>query len=589
MIIEFCFVCALVILLITVIKTVNVYNRQKSTAVKPIYVATGGVFAASIMTFIPVYADLFETDSLSAVKTILLSIHNAIRLFIVDGEFDIIRDHVTSNSGIGVWYSLLAAILFVAAPILTFGLILSLLRNMYAHIVLWCAKGRNTYVFSELNDRALALAESIKKEQSNCKIVFTDVYENDTEEHSELAARARGLKAISFRSDIETINFSVRDNRSLSLYLIGKDETENIRQSVNLINKFRERDNTHIYIFSSTIESELLISDIDKGKIKARRINENHALINGYLYEEGEILFDHAAANGDADKEIRAAVVGLDSYGEEMFRTLTWFCQMDGYKFYMSAYDPDPDKESELKAKCPELLDEVHNGKFIPGGEAFYDIKIHSGANVRTEEFAQNILAFKPTFVFVSQGSDRDNIATAVMIRTICERAGLDPDITTICKESIINESLMNIHNFKGQPYRIRFIGSVGDMYSSGSIINKELEEEALRRHCKWGGEEDFWQYEYNYKSSIAVTMHSKVKEHCKIAGALKTQEEMTDKERYELESLEHRRWNAYMRSEGYVYNPVRNDLAHMHHDLVPYDKLKEEEKRKDSKVAASV
>ena len=44
------------------------------------------------------------------------------------------------------------------------------------------------------------------------------------------------------------------------------------------------------------------------------------------------------------------------------------------------------------------------------------------------------------------------------------------------------------------------------------------------------------------------------------------------------------------MRSEGYVYSgshdrSSRNDLAKMHHDLVDYVSLTEEEKRKDSRV----
>ena len=76
----------------------------------------------------------------------------------------------------------------------------------------------------------------------------------------------------------------------------------------------------------------------------------------------------------------------------------------------------------------------------------------------------------------------------------------------------------------------------------------------------------------------------------CKIPGADKPEEELTGEERERIELLEHRRWNAYMRAEGYVYSgspekSSRNDLAKMHHDLVDYSALTEEEKRKDSRV----
>ena len=76
------------------------------------------------------------------------------------------------------------------------------------------------------------------------------------------------------------------------------------------------------------------------------------------------------------------------------------------------------------------------------------------------------------------------------------------------------------------------------------------------------------------------------------IKGAEKRTEELTPEERRAIETLEHKRWNAYMRSEGYVYSgskdkSSRNDIGKMHHDLVCYDDLSEEEKRKDSEVGA--
>ena len=91
----------------------------------------------------------------------------------------------------------------------------------------------------------------------------------------------------------------------------------------------------------------------------------------------------------------------------------------------------------------------------------------------------------------------------------------------------------------------------------------------------------------------MASAIHMKAREYCQIPGAGKKEEELTEEEIAVIEPLEHRRWNAYMRTEGYVYSgsrnkASRNDLAKRHHDLVPFAALSEEDKRKDSKVGTN-
>ena len=108
----------------------------------------------------------------------------------------------------------------------------------------------------------------------------------------------------------------------------------------------------------------------------------------------------------------------------------------------------------------------------------------------------------------------------------------------------------------------------------------------------KWGKEEEFWNFEYNYRSSVASAIHMKARVGCGIAGADKKEEELTLEERNIIEVLEHKRWNTYMRAEGYIYSgstekSSRNDLGKMHHDLVDFSSLSEEDKRKDSMVGA--
>ena len=49
----------------------------------------------------------------------------------------------------------------------------------------------------------------------------------------------------------------------------------------------------------------------------------------------------------------------------------------------------------------------------------------------------------------------------------------------------------------------------------------------------------------------------------------------------------EHKRWNAFMRAEGYVYHKKRDHIAKTHPDLISYHDLTELEKSKDNIVHA--
>ena len=533
--------------------------------------------------FLPIYNEIFTSGPLHYIKVLLLSIHNSIRLFIVDGEFTIVLEHLVSMEGwVTTVYSVFAAVIFVVAPVLTFGVVLSFFKNMSAYRRYFIGFFKNVYIFSELNDKSLALAESIKKNGKNRLLIFTDVFDNNEESSYELIERAREIGAICFKKDIQNINFKFHHKGSaLSFFAIGEDESENIDQSLKLISEYKNRNNTNLYVFSSSTDSELLLSSSDKGQVKVRRINDIRSLINRILYDDGMTIFESARSNGE-DKTISAVVVGLGQHGTCMVKALPWFCQMDGYKICVDAFDQEKDAESKFVSQCPELMSPKYNGTKIEG-EAQYKINIHSGVNVETAAFAESIMGLTDTtYVLVALGTDEANIKTASYLRMLYERMGCKPIIQAIVFNSGEKEALNGINNYRGQTYDIDFIGDLKTSYSEEVIIDSELEAAALARHLRWGKEEDFWKYEYNYRSSIASAIHKKMKVLCQMPGIEKEVRDRSDAELWALRKIEHRRWNAYMRSEGYCFAPERNDLAKTHYCLVPFDELSESDKMKD-------
>lgn len=552
-----------------------------------------GVVVSAVLLFIPVYMNTFKLTDCGIFETVLIAVHNMIRLFIVDGEFEFVVRNLPEDPMIFRCYSVMFAILFVLAPVLTFGFVLSFFKNASAYRRYISNYGNDVYVFSSLNEKSFVLAKSLYDGNKKRLIVFTDVFEKEEEEGYELIEKARQIGAICFKKDIATVNFALHSKKAkISLFAIGEDHSENIGQALKLIEKFKYRDNTDLYVFSTQVEAELLLSSAirdmtDNIKIKVRRINEVRSLINRNLYENGyEMIFKSAYDDGSDVKKINALVVGMGQHGTEMIKSLSWFCQMTGYLPEINAFDVDSDADQKFISLCPELM--AYNGRTDVKGDAAYTINIHPGINVLSASFDRIVASLsRVTYVFVALGNDEMNISVAVKLRTIFERMGYSPVIQAVVYNSDKKEALTGITNFKGQSYDVDFIGDMNSSYSEAVILDSDVEEEALKRHLMWGQEDEFWRFDYNYKSSVASAIHRKMKLLCGVPGADKAPADRTEPELWNLRILEHCRWNAYMRSEGYVYGGTveksgRNDLAKKHNCLVPFDELPLKEQEKD-------
>ena len=117
------------------------FDSRKRFFLAPFHVFLIGFFIAAVVLFYPVYyTDFLESDQgfVKVIKSVLLSIHNVLRLFVLDGEFDNIRDLLSDStrveSSVGAVYTIYAAIIYIAAPALTAGVVLSFFKGASAFI-----------------------------------------------------------------------------------------------------------------------------------------------------------------------------------------------------------------------------------------------------------------------------------------------------------------------------------------------------------------------------------------------------------------------------------------------------------------------
>ncbi len=562
-------------------------NRDKDNKITPINTIMCAVFIANTFIFIPVYYEVFKNDTGLPIllKTVLISMHHAIRLFIVDSDFEIIRQLVPNvNSALYYIYTCYAAILFFLSPLMTFGFIFSFFKNVSAHRKYIKNYNKDVFIFSEFNEESIALATSIKNKFNNSVIVFTNSSEN-LPMYAELIEKAKSIKAIIFEKDILSLNFMLHSKkRDINFLLLGNDEMTNIKYALEIIKKYNKRKQTQMYVLSNDIEGEVLLNAADTEEVKVRRISNIRTSIYNVLQNNGENIFKESIENVLSDEKlISAVVIGLGRYGSEMTKSLAWFCQMEGYRVEIDAFDAKSSADKCFASICPELMDEKYNNKFDDPGESRYRIDIHNPIDVNSIEFHNEIKKLvNTTFVFVALGDDEVNINASIKLRMLFEQMGIKPRIQAVVENSGRKNALKDIKNYSGPSYDIEYVGSIDEIYSYGNIINSELEREALNRHLCWGEERDFWKYEYNYRSSMASALHKRMKKICLIPGINKEPSERTEEEKQNLRLMEHRRWNAYMRSEGYIYAEHRNNLAKTHHCLVTFDLLSQKEKEKD-------
>ena len=630
---SFCLILSALLLALAVWKCVHVLRLSRRPGgaggdrlIGPLQLFLVWFFAAVVVMFIPVYGFDYlaeEAPFERVFKCLFLSVHNTMRLFILDGEFDIIRDFAAAaveagrlSSVVGSLYTVYAVMLYVAAPVVTAGFVLSFFRSVTARLRFRLLSSHNTYHLSELNDRSMALAENIVSEDPTGKplIVFYDVYDSGDETGGELIARAKRLGALCFSKDIAEAELgrpprknAKRRTAECRFYMIGGDEDENVRQALTLIDRCRgnaryDSPSTRFYAFSRTEDSEVLLDCAERGRMKVRRVDEVRNLVLSTLMQEP--VFDNCYPDPDTGrKQLNILVLGCGRYGMELVRALCWCAQLPGYELTVHVADKSEDIEASLKGVAPELL--RYSG-LRAEGEPYYRICLHPGVNAEESDLADLVQGIgQITAAFVTLGNDRANVGVAMALRRECGRAQIRfgyalPRLYAVVYSPLKNQILgqgSGLLCLGREDYGIRFIGDLNTRYSLSVIGQDALEAEGLRNHLSWlerrkaeireetsdlreieqqieDSRRAYEHFEYYRRASMARAVHRAILVRMGLLPENGEEEKVT----------EHNRWSAFMRSEGFVYDPaVRDNIAKTHPDLIPYGQLSEIDREKDA------
>lgn len=585
----------------------------RHVSLRPFWAIVGGVFLAGIALSFPLYLLAYFQDSGFSVvfKSLWMSVFNTMRLFLLNADFDPIRDLLASvhSQALSVVYSIYACILYVVAPILTAGFVLSLFKSATAQIAYALHPATDTYYMSELNEQSLLLAEDIMHNtpEQRKTVVFLSV--NLTDENSEeRIMRAKRIGAICLPKDITEIKLKTRKKDVLrKLYFISETADKNLEQALQIIHKCRlderyNNSNTEFYVFSTSPESESLLNTADNDKMKVRRVNESRNLIFNTLYTENvqtdSIFAD--AIDGEHGKDLNIVIVGLGRYGTELFKALCWIGQMRGYSLTLHIFDKAKNVEEKIGGIAPELL--KRNG-IREAGESYCKIFCHPGIDAKELPFIKKLQEIgNVTTAFALMGEDEMNLDAAIRMREIFgqlhhERKYTIPTIYAAVTSPAKNETIEKsggIKSFEGVDYGIKLIGNAKTEFSKAVIEQTDLEDLGLECHLQWATTTEdeekerakYYKYEYYRRSSIAEALYAKLRVKLGILTGGSAEEDR------QIRINEHCRWNAYMRTEGYVHipdtKPERDHIAKVHFNLVPDKRLTKADQDKDTVVIAA-
>lgn len=562
---------ALILILAAIIAGFSGKIKSKYEGIKSVYILTAGAFLSVLIVLLLVD---YKPDTHGSESTFFLALLHSVQVMLAGYEFEGLYKVFKAVDAHSLSF-LYLSFLFIFAPICTFGFVLSFFENVTSYIKYLFKYRRDIYILSELTDKSLVLATSIRQKYPKAAIVFM----NSNSASCEAVTKAQKIKAVLLKSGIVDIGLKFHSLKSkAAFFVLNENETICIESALKLIGKFNWRKNTYLYILSTSKEGERLLDSVDIGSLSVRRINPPRALAHSMIYDNS--ITDYCAEH-ENNKIISTLIVGMGSYGTEILKALLWCGQLPGYEIELNAIDKRYDTESQFGARYPEILALNNNTE---DGEARYSLKIYSGIDVNTYEFNTIIPnLINTSVVYVCLGNDELNMETAINLRICFERIGICPVIRAI----VYNDYVLN--NYRGQIYDIEIIGNITSLFSYDCIINEELENLALKAHLCWcntSNEKElekatqlFNKSEYHRNSSIASVIHQKYR----------TREGLSN----EISAMyEHMRWNSYMRTEGYVYSGspdsrTRNDRAKMHHNLHKYHLLNEEDVNKDKRMVS--
>ena len=532
-------------------------------------------------------------------------------------------------------YSILMVITNIIMLLFAAGLILVFFHGPLQSLILSFRRGRQVYFFPEVNERTLAIAESIPRTGGgkSPNIVFLGE-QSELDGNSVNVVESVGGFVIN-KEPMVVFRDLQKHAESMKVFLFCAEERGGLALLDGLSSTVVRDIDIRFYV--EIHRTSWILCDSLSAKLRARDRREN-VVINyvrtetNFIYNDlyHTSIYEHAIPSKDlmvsdgpdreiVIKDIKVLLIGMNERNMEMLKAVLQLGQMPGYRLSVVMLDKK-DHRDRIRLLIPELREHADTM-----GDAVYNFKYIFGMKYRSAVMEDTIRKEIPdfTFAFINVEKDRRNMDLGVRLNALACRMGRKQDYTI--QVNIRDNTLCRVFREGGQDGwdsrsdgMIRAVGCVRDTYDYKFITMSDLEEASIRIHdvrqevkkkekpehriVPW---KEYCNQEYNRRAVYARTLSLKYK--YRILLERKEDPEILAGGPGGILWLayEHMRWNMYTRTNGYRGDPegvidglleeIRDTdekrraklklrtIAMMHPSLVRFDELDETTQRQDA------
>lgn len=573
----------------------------RKKGIKEEYFAKAAVFEfiASWILYIPeeFFNDIPDSlPLLRIIESVFTALLRTFNIYLGNGYS---RAAYTGHPVFSSAYATLMVIANIVLLLFVAGFIIKFFNGPLQRVRLSFFKKRYTYIFPVCNEKTLAIASSTRPGKKN--IVFA--YAGKAID-SRMKERIDSLKGIYVeRSVVEALKNIVTKATGIEIFLFDDTEEENLIELENVCQCLEDYKDAKVKIYVELSDTPWSLyddflknhnsADGEKLVVNFVRTEENFAYNNLLKNSIFENAVETGSTKNGSTMSIKFLLVGMNERNMEMFKAVLHLAQMPDYRLTMMVVD-DKNGRRVLRHKFPEIYDESDKE-----GDAIYKIMYKECIDFESDQFdnliSEGFADF--TFAFVNAGSDLLNANLAMRLNALCYRNKRDGDYKI--QVNIVNREICD----KWNPALIEHLDIVGDTssaYNHSFITMSDIEKGTVAIHKeRQKGKENpqtwisYCNNEYNRHSVYARTLSFKYK--VKIIDEFYNSDYSLTSNMKIWKVYEHMRWNVYTRTSGYVcadeklfgedgkVDKTIREIAKVHHDLVDFEALTDEEKEKDS------